>query len=102
MKKTIELCKRSLIFESITHILEEQDLSAVTFSSVAARCYMHKTAVAYYFKGKNDMLTQYFKHMQLQQDTDIPHLYPGCDPVQVFQDFIENRIRYRSGHGQIF
>lgn len=91
--KNEENYKKSIIFNSISDILESQDLSAVTFSSVASKCYMHKTAVAYYFNGKNDMLTQYFKHMQLRQDIDIPHPYPGCDPVQVFKEFIDNRIQ---------
>ena len=80
------------IFEAITCILEEDGLSAVTFNSVAARCYMHKTAIAYYFQGKEDMLIQYFKFMQTQQDSRIPHLFPGCDPVEVFSAFLDNRL----------
>lgn len=82
----------SHIFDAITEIIEEEGLPAVTFSSVAKKCFLHRTSVAYYFEGKENMLSQYFRYMQDQYDYKIPHLYPGCDPVELFCKFIDNRI----------
>ncbi len=93
MKQTDNACILSDIYHAITEIIDEKGLTAVTFSSVAERCFRHKTAIAYYFKGKDDMLAQYFIYTQQQLDYNIPHLYDGCDPVEVFCDFIDNRIQ---------
>ncbi len=80
------------IYDAITSIIEEKGLSAVTLSSVADRCYVHKTAVLYYFDNKTDLLIHYFRYMQEKMDYSIPKLYEGCNPVAVFCDFIDNRI----------
>ena len=47
----------SHIFDAITEIIEEEGLPAVTFSSVAKKCFLHRTSVAYYFEGKENMLS---------------------------------------------
>ncbi len=94
MEKAADLSINNIshIFDAITEIIEEEGLPAVTFGSVAKKCFLHRTSVAYYFEGKENMLYQYFRYMQDQHDYKIPHLCPGCDPVEVFCKFIDNRI----------
>lgn len=84
---------KKLIFDAITQLLTEEGIEGVTYSNISARTYLQRASIAYHFRGRQDMLTQYYKYYLIMINfAAIPEEMmgpPKGDPVSAFCQLID-------------
>lgn len=79
---------KKLIFDAIAQLLAEEGIDGVTYSNISVRTYLQRASIAYHFKGRQDMLMQYFGYFLTTTDnyTLLMELIdpPTNDPVADF------------------
>lgn len=87
---------RQLILDTITDIIAEEGVEAVTFSNIAQRSFLNKGGIAYYFENKSDMFREYYRYFFDRINDAILDNFVECNknrnPVEAFCRFVRSEV----------